>query len=353
MANEETKENVKKSIASIYSTLLNKRKEERALRDEQKRLEKEERKQEEDAETNEGPMSKKEKRQAAIDTWKEVIVGLTGDDLDYVAPKKKKKKYRKWIDDDIDSNVVLTEKSKKRKKRNYKKEFDPELNMLKNIVAEQNKFTQDLQRRYQTAAGPNTRDAMPLNKTLVELAAVINASRSNSLGILREIGNLKKTVADLYMKQFKLDAERGGVVDTTDVGLMGSSIASSLFGNQIATNSVGTMDMGIGQSTVPGSPVPPSAPPPDPSTGFPSFDPATWDGGGMSSGYSQFEAIPHKIVVEYNPAEQKARYKAVRDDNGEELIGCPVPSGTIKSFDLKSNMAKDDFDQIYPLELVS
>ena len=80
--------------------------------------------------------------------------------------------------------------------------------MLKNIVAEQNRFNADLQRRYSNAAGPNTRDAMPLNKNLVELAAVINSGRSNSLSLLREIGSIKKSISDLYMKQAKLDQTR-------------------------------------------------------------------------------------------------------------------------------------------------
>ena len=219
----DTEKEVKNSISSIYASLLHKREEKRERKAEKKRLEKEEHREEEET-SEETPMSKKERRQAKLDAWKEVIIGLTGDDLDYVAPKKSRKKYKKWIDDEME-NTITTEKPKKKKKRNYRKEFEPEINMLKNIVAEQNKFTVDLQKRYQHAAGPNTRDSMPLNKTLVELASVINASRSNSLGVLKEIGNLKKTIADLYMKQHKLDLDtKGEGFDSQDLGLMGSSI---------------------------------------------------------------------------------------------------------------------------------
>lgn len=360
----DTEQEVKKSISSIYASLLQKREEKRERKAEKKRQKQEEEHLEEADSSEETPMTKKEKRQAKIDAWKEVIIGLTGDDLDYVAPKKSKKKYRKWIDDEMENSVLSVEKPKKKKKRNYRKEFEPEINMLKNIVAEQNKFTVDLQKRYQHAAGPNTRDSMPLNKTLVELASVINASRSNSLGLLREIGNIKKTIADLYMKQFKLDQDsKGEGFDSQDLGLMGSSIASSLFGdNSQASSNPNMSPINIGgptpvssplasnptQSTSPVQPSSPSAP----AMVFPKFDPSTWDGGGISSGNAKFEAIPHTIVVEVHKDDQKARFKAIRNDTGEELVGAPVPTGNIKAIDMKTKIAKDDFDQVYPIELV-
>ena len=227
--------------------------------------------------------------------------------------------------------------------------FEPEINMLKTIVADQNRFTADLQKRYQNAAGPNTKDAMPLNKTLVELASVINASRSNSLGVLKEIGNLKKTVADLFMKQVKLDADMGGGgFESQDIGLMGSSLAQSMFGNAMATRSVGSIDdqpLTVGAPSVPMDGQAPSVVPqqaPQSDLQLKKFDPDTWDGGGLNSGNTKFEAIPHTIVVELHKDDDKARFKAIRNDTGEELIGCPVPTCTIKAIDMNTKVAKDD-----------
>ena len=364
-----TSEDVKKSVASIYSDLLGRRRAEKENKEEQKRLEREAKKAAKEAEkeaeskTQDGdenkPLSKKEKAEAALDSWKETIVGLTGDDLEYIKPKKNKKKYKKWIDEDGGDNTVLTAKPTKRKKRNYRKEFEPEINMLKAIVTDQNKFTVDLQKRYQNSAGPATKDAMPLNKTQVELASVINAARSNSLGVLNAIGNLKKTIADLYMKQIKLDGESsGGGFDNQDLSLLGSSMAQSMFGNAMATKSVGSIDdqplsMGGSQSPVinSGVPITPQAAPQG-EMQFPKFNPDTWDGGGLNSGSTKYEAIPHKVVVELHKADNKARFKAVRNDNGEELIGAPVPTCSITTMDLKSNVAKDAFDQVYQLEVI-
>ena len=90
-----TSENVCSSVASIYSELLSKRKQEKEAKEEKKRQEEELREQEkESAKTNEDgtKLSKKERREAELDNWKEVIVGLTGDDLEYKSKKKNKKK---------------------------------------------------------------------------------------------------------------------------------------------------------------------------------------------------------------------------------------------------------------------
>ncbi len=345
------------SVGSIYNKLLEKRRLQEEALEEEKQLKKEAKLLEEvEKYTNseeDRVMTKKEKRQKALDNWKEVIIGLTGDDLEYITQKKDKKKYRNWIGEDNEINSLIREKPKRKKPKNFNKEFEPELNMLKNIVADQNKFTVDLQKRYSTAAGPNTKDAMPLNKTLVELAAVINTSRSNSLGVLREIGNLKKTIADLYMKQKKLDSELGGDgFNTQDLGLMGSSLASNLFSQPVY------------QSPTEFTPTPNTSPNPS-SNEFISmptapsnksfieeFDPSSWNGEGAVDGHTKFEAIPHSIVVEWHKNDNIARFKAIRNDNGEELNGAPVPTCNVKSFDEKELWAKDEFDQVYKLEIL-
>ena len=354
-----TPDMVRASVSSIYSDLLRKRSIEREQKEELKRIQKEEKKQrreEKSAEKKEN-MTKEERRQAEVDAWKEIVVGLTGDDLDYSSPKKGKKKYRKWIDDKDNSTKMKSDAVKKPKKRNYQKEFAPELNMLKALVAEQNRFSADLLKRYQNAAGPNTKDAAPPNKTIVELMSTINASRANSLGMLREIGNLKKTIADLYMKQKKLDADihgSGGVSDA-DIALMGSDIASSIFGDSQPLNQ--------SFQTAAAPPMPPvqtggsiqSERPQYEFTGS-SFNPDEWDGGPEFDGNTNsvlYESIPHQVVVEWHKNDGKARFKAVRTDTGEELVGAPLPIGDPSKLriDEEKMRVKGQFDEIYPLEI--
>ena len=360
-AKANTESQIRSSISSLYADLLNRRQSEREMKKEQKRMEKELREQEkEEKKLNEdgSKMTKKEKRQAELDNWKEVVIGLTGDDLEYISDKKKnkKKKYKKWIDDD-EINQVLTAKKKKVKKKNYNKEFEPELNMLRALIAEQNRFTADLQKRFQNAMGPANKDAMPPSKTLVELANVISSGRTNSLGMLREIGNLKKAIADLYMKQKKLDMESGSSnsVDNTDLTLMGSSIASNLFGdNALMSTPVNTPSM---QTLTPASTGPvPSSPTTVQTTtpivsGIEHFDPSTWDGPQLVNNFTAYENIPQSVVVKRNTSTGEMRFAAIRDDNGEELIGANIP--TSDPYRLKLNeddkTVRGEFDEIYKL----
>jgi hypothetical protein len=358
---------IRKSVGSIYSALLDKRHKAHEEKEERRKAEAEERKAEEDAKyTKEDgtKMSKKERRKSDLERWESVLIGLTGDDLEYSSKKgEKKKKYRKWIDDDV--NSVIDVKPKKIKKKNYNKEFEPELNMLRNLVSEQNKFTADLQKRFMNAAGPATKDAMMPNKTLVELASVISSGRSNSLGVLREIGNLKKTIADLYMKQKKLDSELSGsgAVDDRDLGLLGSAMASNIFGSAGAdfapvdptpstptqptyTQNNYTQNNYTTQPTQPETPVV--------ATSVQSFDPATWDGPDIGNSYTKYESIPHSIVVEKNQNTGNLRFVAIRDDNGLELEGCPVPTSDPNRLTVneKDMIVKGEFDEVYKLKYV-
>lgn len=360
-----TTENLPNTFSSIYSDLLSKRKMQKEAKEEEKLRKKEEKEaKEKDNETEaKEKKTKKEKREAELEAWKSVISGLTGDDLDYSSDKKKKKKYTQWIDDDTSSdNTVLVKKSKKQKKENYNKKFEPDLNMLKRLVADQNRFTADLQKRFNQMAGPSTKDAMPLNKTQVELASVLINSRSNSLGILREIGNIKKTVADLQMKQRKLESDLGGnnYSNTSDLGLLGSSIASQFFGDNEVSTSTGSTpsnysytDQTTQNSVVQGTAVLTNG---HTSVIGESFDPSTWDGGPTlsSDSYALYENIPHSTVVEWKKDEDIARFKAVRDDTGEELVGCPVPTSNPSKlkFNEKDMIVKGEFDETYKLEII-
>lgn len=382
----DTPEKVESAVSSVYAMLLDKRKQEREEKEIQKIEKKEKKKEEknkekekdkssdnkdsEDSEDAKRKLSKKERRQAEIDNWKTVVIGLTGDDLEYSDEKTKKKKYRKWIDEETTTGLT-GDKPKKPKKKNYQKEFAPELKMLQNLVADQNRFTADLQKRFQQMIGPNLKDASPLNKTEVELASVLNNSRSNALGVLNAIGSVKKTIADLYLRQKKQDYELNGKggsdIDTTDLGLLGSSLVAQMGGSSYdiqpqTQNPYQPMSQPSQQSQPINNTIT-NASVVEPSEAVGSgqvvqaqaFDPDSWDGDGIDVGSSVlYESIPHEVVVEYHPDTQQARFKAVRSDTGEELVDCPVPTSDPSklTFNEEALTVKGQFDEIYKLEIV-
>lgn len=364
---------IRNSISSIYNQLLNKRQKEKEAK-----LEAVSEQDEEVVEYKEEDkvikMSKKERRQAEIDNWKSVISDLVGDDFVFEEKKEKKKKYKKWIDDE-DDNKVIEVKQKKKKKRNYQKEFDPELNILRTLLSDQNKFNNDLQKRFYNAMGPANKDAMVPNKTMTELASAIINGRNNSLGILKEMGSVKKTVADLYMKQKKLmyDLNKDGgssYNDSNDLMLMGSRLMSdmdkimspqaSMNMSQTAMPSqqpVSNPNPVVYQNNTYGYEPVENATPSMPSfNNIPEFDPSTWNSGpSLPDQQVLFENIPKSVVVEKNSQTGDLRFKAIRNDNGEEIKGYPglptVDPRTLK-INEKDNIVKGVFDETYKLQVV-
>ena len=365
-AKSTTEEDVRASVSSLYASLLSRRKQDAEQKRIEREAEKERRKAEKESEENseeaiseEEKLSKKERKKKELANWQQVIMGLTGEELEYSTEqkksKKKRKKYKQWISLPGESDSTPTKKQKKPKKKNYKKEFDPELTMLKTLVAEQNRFTSDLQRRFNNAAGPATKDAAPLSKTMVELASAINVSRGNALSTLRTIGDVKKTIAQLYHKQAEIDMKQGGKGGddaSKDLGLFGSSVIQSL--DQMDNPYLAPMPS---VSSAPSAPAPqptpmPGNPPmqtattqvepnpqiipmrnpqptPTPTSielDIPEYDASQWGGPEITSKEMLYENIPHEIVVKRNPESGQMRFAAVSPGTDEEIPGCPVPS---------------------------
>ena len=83
--------NVKASVSSLYAALMSKRQAKKVMEEEQKRMDAELKEQEKQDQEEEVKLSKKEKRQKELDAWKEIVIGLTWDDLEYSEKKKSKK----------------------------------------------------------------------------------------------------------------------------------------------------------------------------------------------------------------------------------------------------------------------
>lgn len=120
-------------------------------------------------------------------------------------------------------------KKKKKKKKNkdeatdYAKEFEPEMALLQNLLSEQSRFTTSLQKRYDTLESSKS-SARGVGKFTTDLITSINQGRSTSLQIANSLASLKKTIADLNMKERKERAAANGA----DLENMGDYSASFL-----------------------------------------------------------------------------------------------------------------------------
>ena len=111
-------------------------------------------------------------------------------------------------------------KKKKKKKesdiKDYSVEFEPEMTLIKNLLEDQTQFIQSLQRRYDVMDSAKS-SARGVGKFTTDLIASINQARGVSIQLVNNMASLKKTIADLNMKERKEKmAQQGG--DDSDIG---------------------------------------------------------------------------------------------------------------------------------------
>ena len=129
------------------------------------------------------------------------------DDEDFMSfikatsPKTKKGKKFKF-------NVNYGDEKKKKKKDkdksivNHKKDFEPEMMILRNLQMDQDKFVDSLQKKYDQME--NTKStARGVGKYTTDLINTITSARATSLQIVDKIISTKKTIADLDFKERK------------------------------------------------------------------------------------------------------------------------------------------------------
>ena len=131
------------------------------------------------------------------DTWLDTISA-------FKAPSPKKK-IKKQFEGFFRENANKGKKKKKGKKgedalTDYHKEFDTELNALKNLFSDQSKFTATLQQKYDEMEGKKA-VSRGIGKFTIDLMNTISDSRSTTLSILDKIISTKKTISELSIKE--------------------------------------------------------------------------------------------------------------------------------------------------------
>ena len=106
-------------------------------------------------------------------------------------------------EESIDESIIGEQKKgykKLKKQENYKKEFAEELTLLYNLLDETSKFGKDLEKKYKALDGQKVRG---VSKYINDLGQLVLTAKTNKLSILKEISGIKKTIADLQLKDAK------------------------------------------------------------------------------------------------------------------------------------------------------
>lgn len=142
--------------------------------------------------------SKEKKEEEEPDDWLSTIVNIK-------APKQNKKLKKKFEGFIRGANEEGEDKKGKKKKKggestNYYKEFEPELNALKDLFNKQTKFSESLQQMYDEIGGKKA-TTRGIGKFTIDLMEAVSQSRTTTLSVLDKIIGTKKTISELTMKE--------------------------------------------------------------------------------------------------------------------------------------------------------
>lgn len=279
-------------------------------------------------------------------------------------PKKKKKEKpekvkKKMTDEDWENALmnfkVTTEKSKKKspydvfdfayggkKKRKKKKkkegepqdysaEFDAENTLYTNLLREQSKFTDTLQKKFDAMESVKT-SARGVGKFTTDLIASINTARSLSVQIAEKKVNLKKAIAELNMKEKEKFGKGNG--DNADLGMMGSSVLQKMINDNAVKTNYGNFDIVDADMDSIYTEL------------SEDFDHTEADA--EADAYLKYEDAGVEIHVKINEGKGTREFVGI-DKHGNEVPDFPLPLMTELTINYSTGIATDIYSRKYPI----
>lgn len=228
-------------------------------------------------------------------------------------------------------------KKKKKKKKDgeltdYNKEFESEMSLIKSLMQDQSKFTDSLQRKYD--AMENTKSsARGVGKFTTDLIESINTSRNITLQMIKEQANLKKTIADLSMKEKKEFGSNTG--NEEDIGLLSSSMLKQMINESAQSNS--NSDFGISDAEM------------DDVFDSISEQVGHTDDDDEIDKYLKYESSNVTIFACISDKDDEESYFIAKDENGNIIDDYPLPEMTKLSINRSTEVATDIYSRKYPI----
>ena len=238
--------------------------------------------------------------------------------------------------DTYDSGKKKKKKKKKEEAIDYATELEPETHILRNLLQEQIKFTDSLQKRYDLMTNSKTA-ARGVGKFTTDLISSINQARSESRQLVSGIISTKKTIAELNMKERK---ERAGIIGEDGENL---SAFSSRFLQQVLKESRKDLSAYGDAAPVEGT------------------DDDIFDNISLQlteeeqrsdevDKFLKYEKRNPRIVAVVDSDTEEYHLEAIAGDNGEILEDYPLPEIESLSINRSTNIATDDYHSKYPIE---
>ena len=277
----------------------------------------------------------------ATDSWLGVIQGLT----EPVFLKKAKKNVK------IDEFLPLeTKKEKKKRKKDklkskeptdFEKVFATEDAAITNLMREQTKFVQSLQKEWDNAT-MHKGTSRGVTKTTTEIATNISSARNLMLAMVKQKIDLKKTIADLTLKEKKELGQLAGE-DADELGFAGSDFIKQVVKERAAGAKLGD----IGDTTVIDM---------DSIDNGDFFDSLDNDDGldersTAASKYLQYEVLePTEYVVVHDEKDPQGYSFKVLTIYGDDITDeYPLPEHTNMSYNISTGVATNPLGQRFQI----
>lgn len=252
--------------------------------------------------------------------------------------KIKRGKHRTDI---FDEALGGKKKKKKKKDKNeptdYKKEFETEAALLRNLMIDQSKFVESLQREYDFLKS-NKSSSRGINKNMTDLIANITSGRSLTTQLVEKQIALKKTIADLGMKERK-ELNGTALGDGENLADFASSYLKQMISERQQLLTGGSSE--IGDYTI------------DEMTNILNdnmvSDGEYEDRPDEVDKYLEYEDRNVTIWVYVNSNDVEDYEYVALDEDGDEITDYPLPYKNSLSINRSTNIATDKFGQKYPI----
>lgn len=156
-------------------------------------------------------------------------------------PSKKKIQFMRGYSDDgeliFDPFDPKNKNDDGSKPINYNKKFSKEMKQHHKLIRQQAMYVDQLEKLFRQTTGLGTANPRQLTKTDVELASVLSQARGQLLQMINGVSSLKKTIADLQLKQYAKLAtgNTDGETSMMTQDMKGSSILQQILAEDVST----------------------------------------------------------------------------------------------------------------------
>lgn len=251
---------------------------------------------------------------------------------------KRGKKHR----DDIFDEAVSGKKKKKKKDKDkneptdYKKEFETEAALLRNLMIDQSHFVESLQKEYDFLRSSKS-SSRGINKNMTDLIANITSARSLTTQLVEKQVALKKTIADLSMKERK--ELSGNIGDVENLSDFASSYLKRMIDERQQLLTGGSTEVGDYSVTEMADILNDNL----------NADGNNEDRPDEVEKYLEYEDRNVTIWVYMNQNDAEDYEFVALDEDDEEIIDYPLPYKNKLSVNRSTNIATDTFGQKYPI----